>query len=169
MKGNEMTNSNNNLSLTLLVLSVACFAASMFGFSFVYSKNPTGSLFDSINFGQLFITKEGEIIPRLVEELRLFCMVGIGGFCASVAFYALRMVGKSFRAATFLFVLSLLVGIGTFLAMRLGLAQMISTGASFGVSWYFVYAAFAILAIGYWFIKKAPNNIKSEQIDLNEI
>ena len=164
MKVKKMTN-NNNLSLTLLALSLACIGASVFGFSFVYSENPTGSLFDSINFSQLFQTKEGEVIPQLVEELRLFCIVGFGGFCASALFYVLRVVGKNFRGMTLLFILSLIVGVGTFLAMQLGLSQMISKGASFGVSWYFVYAAFAALVIGYWFGKKAPNNVDGEQVD----
>jgi len=164
MKVKKMTK-NNNLSLTLLALSFACVAASTFGFSFVYSENPTGSLFDSIKFSQLFQTKEGEVIPQLVEELRLFCIVGFGGFCASALFYGLRVVGKNFRGMTLLFILSLIVGVGTFLAMRLGLSQMISKGASFGVGWYFVYAAFAALAIGYWFGKKVPNNVDGEQTD----
>ena len=80
-------------------------------------------------------------------------------------FYALGLGGKKFRGMTFLFILSLIVGAGTFLAMRLGLSQMISKGASFGVSWYFVYAAFAALAIGYWFVKKTSHNVDGEHVD----
>jgi len=122
-------------------------------------------LFDSIKFSQLFQNSEGEKIPKLVEELKLFCLISLGGFCVAFISYLLKMFGKSFTGMTLIFILSVLVGVGTFLLMRLGLAQMISDGAAFGISWYFAYAAFAFLVIGYWYGKKAPSNITEELVD----
>jgi hypothetical protein len=155
-----MSNKLNNIKLALLPASVLCLLASIFAFPFVYSEVPTGSLFDKINFSQLFIVEEGKNIPRLVEELRIFCIIGIGGFCLSATFYSLRLMGKSFKGMALLFILSILIGMGTFLALRLGLSQMISKGAAFGISWYFVYGAFIALIIGFFIKTKARAMLK---------
>ena len=149
-----MGNKVNSLGAALLVISVSCMLASIFIFSFVYSINPTGSLFDKLKFSQLFMTEQGKVVPRLIEELRIFSTVAIGGFCVSAIFYSLRLMGKSFKGMTLLFIFSTVIGIGTFFALRLILAEMISQDAAFGVSWYFAFGAFIPLVIGYFYRNK---------------
>ena len=141
--------------LAPLALAVVSAIACIFIFSFVYSINPTGSAFDNIKFSQVFISSEDGIVPRLIKELQIFCLVSFGSLCISIILYGLKIMAKTFKGISVLFTLSIISGLGCFLLMRLGLSEMISDGVSLGISWYFGYASFALVTLGF-FINKSP-------------
>jgi len=141
--------------LAPLAVAVVSAIACIFIFSFVYSINPTGSVFDNIKFSQVFISSEDEITPRFIKELQIFCLVSFGSLGIAIILYGLKIMAKTFKGISVLFILSIISGLSSFLLMRFGLSEMISDGAAFGISWYFGYISFALATLGF-FINKSP-------------